>query len=283
MIITSANSWWRRSVILLVALLLTAGCREKEPTPKLMQDLGDGERVLLPVSSPWHDTPYNRGDTAQWVEFRPPDPDEPPAFGKEAAGEQMATNRALALIDRYQSLAAERDVEGVLALYVESQRESLRSMIEFGFKMFDRLETVQEVLLEKLPDEEDRINELFDGLIEQSNQLVRDRESLTVESAEAVTAPAPPGGPISQVRFLKQGDGWFIEYPNLPDLSAVMPMLEQQAGALDMAIQGLESGSVPAEQMLQQMETMAQAMQMMQGGTPPPGDADMAEDEEEVE
>lgn len=281
---TSLNFLRRGSAILLVALLLTAGCREKEPTPMLMQDLGDGERVLLPVSSPWHEVPYNRGDTAQWVEFRPPDPDELPAFGKEAAGAQMAINRVKELIDRYESLADARDAEGLLALHTEDLRESLAPMLELGFEMVEKLETIEGILLEELPDEDERIENLFSGMMEQSNQLVRDREALTVVSADEITAPSTPASLVPTVHFVKRDGAWFVHYPNLPDMSAMMPMLKQQAGALDMAIQGIKSGAVPAAQILRQMETMVRAMEMMQGRTPStPGDGDGTQEEEVVE
>jgi hypothetical protein len=244
-------------------VVMAVGCRDTEPTPSHYTDLGRGDRILLPSASPWCKAEIGEDGRAEWVPFREPNFDEvaeEPEEGGEPEGDEAGEIEAeiRELIDDYNKVAADKDLEGLLEYHVEAQLETIEAAFNAVTTVLEKLEALRAALAEKLPDETERIDAAFD-LLERgaSGELVVD--SVTVIGDNEVTAKLAAGSSIREIRFLVIDDDWFLEFVDLPDASQVTAQSDVLLSTFDGLLQGLQSGQVPADTLLTQIETMAAA------------------------
>lgn len=280
------------SVVMAVAW---AGCRDREPLPSHYTDLGDGQRILVLMRASWHSVPYRKSDTAQWVAFR--DPNEEPA--PEVADSATAETRDVGdgddqseveaeireLIEEYNEIARQvdpddPDLEELLEYHVESQREALTLAFGARTKIVARVAAVRNALIEKLPDEKERIEASLSlpGLDASAELAFSSIEVMNVETVQVQLSGGP--GQTLLVRLID--DEWFFDVPQLENLPISEAMLESALTALDGLVDGLKSGAVPAEGVLQQFEGPLKAML---GSMLPQGEApeESGEDEDDTE
>ena len=243
-----------------LALMMVTGCRDTAPPPAFNRDLGDDTILLPPVRS----TPQNpelREGTAEWFEFSKFEAEDEEIAeaegGEEEVGEVEAEIREL--IAEYNELVADRDLEEFLQYHVEEQHETVKALFEAETAMMAKFAELRSLLEEKMPEGQDRVAALFDRLEAKSKEgLVV--ESLTVVSDVEVTGTLTRGGLAPTCRFLVVDDEWYIEIPGLPNAAQLGPILAMTTTALDTLVQGLESGQLPPEQVLGQVETIVQTM-----------------------
>jgi len=248
--------------LLLCLGALLFGCKDKPPSPSQLTDLGDGGRVLLPSGASWHAVPYSRNDTADWVEFRKPRFDEPESSEEDVAAAGATSEGAIkgeirAFIKEYNEVAAEEDFEELLLYHVETQQDVMESMLDGAKAMLAKLETMEAALNKKLPDKKDAIESTL-AMLRDGSSGTLEVTALEVVSKTEVTGQMPP--PFTRCKFLVVDDEWTLEVVNLPDPDAVKSQMDMAGTMLDTLIQGLESGAVPAETVLTQINTMAKAM-----------------------
>ncbi len=240
------------------AMLAAIGCKDADPPRTYYEDLGTDGRALLPTSSAWHDTAIAEGK-ADWHPFREPS-DEPPApSGSAAAG--AGVNAELDaeirdLVDEYNELIGDETVDEILKYYVETQRDAVRPLLEAGEKIADSLASLREELEADLPDAGDRIDAAMKALESQKPGSLSigeiNSESDTVFVAKVLRDPVIP-----TCRFRLIDDQWFIDIPNVESLAALNPMMDATAAGFATMIQGLESGTIPALTVLEQVEAAA--------------------------
>lgn len=262
------------------------GCREKEPPLFQHHDLGDETRSLLPTQSPWLDQAVAKGK-AQWVPFQEPDSEQAEPDNEEAAKDEErdspdsdVESQVRDLVADYNDAAADRDLDGLLELHVESQAKALRPFFRAGFAIFEKLEKLRDVLAEKLPDRKDHIEEVFAATLDAATRDALNVTSLEVVSETEVKGTLAPNTLTTSCRFVLIDGDWYLELLNLPDLTALLSANQMVEKGFDMALQQIASGQIPAEQMLKQMEAQMAMLKAQQGGAPgsdstvPPGGND---------
>jgi len=270
-----------------------SGCRDPEPGPVLPLITDSEGDLLPPTGAMWYGTPYRKNDTADWVPFRKlsemteAGEDEPDEKEESVEGEGGGIEAEVReFLKEYEEVAAEIDLaspdfDELLDYHVDSQREALRSILTFGAKMaqkFDRLRAAIEV---KLPDQKERIETVFNGLggNYKASLAVGDLKVISDEEVK-ISAPGNTSIPICSVRLVD--DEWMIEMAQLPDAAMLATGAGQVDAMFDGWISGVESGKLPAETLLQQIETQATMLRAMMGGganTQPPAESQKAADE----
>jgi len=259
------------------------GCKDKPPLPSHLTDLGDGDRVLVLGRASWHPVPYKRTDTADWVAFRKPSFNEPELDEDDVAADAASSPGKIkaeiqAFIKEYNEVAADEDFEELSLYHVASQREVIEPMHDGAKTMLARLKTLEAALEKKLPDKKDAIGSTFAMLREgASGALVV--TGLQVVNKTEVTGQMPP--PFSRCKFLLIDDEWMLEVANLPDPAAMKSQMDMVGTLLDSLIQGLETGAMPAEMVLTQINTMATMAKGMQGGSDRDANQPSADDHED--
>lgn len=266
------------------AVLITLGavgaaCRDTEPPPAMLTDLGTEDRPLMPPPSTLLATGVKAGQ-AEWVSFRAPGTaakksEEKPEETEKSAGNAGAETGGAdvkaaveAFIEEYNKLANERKTDDLLEFHVESQRQGLKPMIELSYTVSDRFVQVREQLESKLPDGKERISAIFAAMGDPSNKGLT-VTSLKVVSPTEVVGTLPPGQLVPACRFLLQEGDWYLEFPGMPDPAQLMPLVEMGAKQIEALAQGLATGAVDAEAVLSQLEMAAKAAAAMRGGQAP--------------
>lgn len=254
------RDWWKFSAIGLIVPAF-GGCRDSNPPAAFYRNLGSEDVLLLPVASVTHDVTLARG-TADWVPFRELTEDATGSTSEDAkpSGEtNTETEKEIRdLLEEYNELVAERDIEELQIYHIEAHQETVKSWYEMQFALLDKLAEVQTALAGALPDSHARIDKAFAPLKKASAGLLV--ETLTVENENLVIGKLAAGGVAPMCRFVILEDEWFIDLPNLSETFAQLkPNLDGQMSKIDRLKLDLESGSKAAEQVLEQLETLAKA------------------------
>ncbi len=169
----------------------------------------------------------------------------------------------------------ERDIDELMVYHLDSHQETVKSWYEVRFALLDKVAEVRTALTSALPDSQARIEQAFARLKTASASLSVD--TLTVESEELVVGKLAGGGMAPMCRFVIVDDEWFIDLPNFPETFAQRkPDIVRTMSIIDTMKQGIESGSMPAEQVLTQLEALSAALATDR--TPATDDHDGGED-----
>jgi flagellar biosynthesis/type III secretory pathway chaperone len=238
-------------------MTLASGCKEQEPNPTIPVELvaDSSVKVLLPVKSTWYHTPYNRGDTANWIDFR--SPEEEPEAGGQAAG---AEGEIRAMIDEYNEVAAAMDFEELILYHVESQQDELKALFDASKPLIAKLEELEQVIAEKLPDKKDELGEKFAALRGSASNKQTLEDFQQVSETEA-TGRLSQGQQGWQVRFQNVEDEWFIELVDMEMISQVQTGMTMLSNGLDQLLPAIKNDTMPAEMFVQQLEMMTGGMQ----------------------
>ena len=251
------------------------GCRDSDPPPTFYRNLGTEDIPLLPAASVIHDVSLMKG-SADWVPFREVTEDEAGTPSEDGAPSDSSTSETETeirdLLREYNELVADRDIDELMVYHIESHQETVKSWYEVQFSLLDKLVEVQTALTSALPDSQARIEQAMSPLNSASAGL--SVETLTVENGSLVIGKLAGGGVTPMCRFVVLEDEWFIDLPNLPQTFAQLkPVLDGRMSMIDSLKLALESGSVAAEQVLEQLETQAKA-----SSTTDTGDGNAASD-----
>ncbi|MCO6436484.1 MAG: hypothetical protein J5J06_05300 [Phycisphaerae bacterium] len=258
------------------------GCKDREPPPPVYRDLATTDsELLLPTSGAWKSQSIQSGQ-AEWVPFREPNaeapPEETPADSDAQADQGEGENAAIEgeirdLIAEYNNVSKERNLDELLEYHVEEQRPAMRAVLELSYGFLDKLHQLADILREKLPDEVSRINSVFADLDQMADESLK-VTALDVKGPEEVVGNLPPGGLTSEVRFVLVDGDWYVDYPGMPTEDQIRGMMQLAMGPFDTALQGLSSGQVPADQVLNMLEQQMQMMKQMQGSAADEAPAD---------
>ena len=257
--------WSLTCVVLLVGSLLSA-CRDSAPPRPYSQDLSTESHLLPPTSGPWLDLAVKDG-RAEWVPFRSPEEKaaEPPAPEEETAKPSGVEGEIRALIKDYNEALAEKDFEGFLEYFVETQADTVEQMIEVLPVIVQKFSALGDAVAEKAPEAALGFIKLpADLSLEQALKL--EVASLTVESETKVVGkvnagnipslpaglPIPPG--MDVVNFVLGDDYWYVE---LPALNLMSVFLQQAVAQIDTLTEGVKSGQIPVEGLAAQFETLS--------------------------
>lgn len=273
-------------------VLSASSCRDTEPPPAHARDLGTGGHTLLPTDSSWRNPAVATGQ-ADWHPFRDPtlgegeEPGSTPRPGAEAvAGTEDFDAEEVEveireLIDGYNLDVADATTDVLLDYYVEGQRETLRPWLEAGTSLEEKLAGLRAGLDEKLPDAKQRIESAFATLGGSSGRaLIVDAVNVVSDTEAMVTV----GGGGMTYRFVVDEDEWFIEIQQIEMLAALSPAIDASLAIFDQWLQGLQSGQIPSETVLAQIEAAAEAAKAVSADPGANPDAERtAEETEEAE
>ena len=271
------RAWWTVNAVGLLVLAVV-GCRDRDPPPTFYRNLGTQDDPLLPAASVIHDVSLAKG-SADWVPFRKlgeakaatPSEDRGPSGSSNAETEAEIRE----LLKEYNELVAERDIDELMVYHIDSHQETVKSWYEFRFALMDKLAEGQTALTSALPELQARIEQAFAPIKAIFAGLSVD--TLTVESEELVVGKLAGGGMAPMCRFVIVEDEWFIDLPNFPETFAQRkPDIVRTMSIIDTMKQGIESGSMPAEQVLTQLEALSAALATDR--TPATDDHDGGED-----
>lgn len=264
------------------AAVVGMGCRDTEPPPAHNRDLGTNGTLLLPTASVWCDPAIAEGQ-AEWYPFREPQLQPAPAgeaagTGGERAEAGQIETEIRELIEEYNEVVADGSVDDLLDYFVEEQHDALRPLLEAGTKLAAKLGELRGELEAKMPDAGDRIAAAF-GALGGDLHFSFTVELINVVSNAEVTAKLPGDSGISTLRFKLVDEDWYIEFPGLEKIPSIMPKpaLDLALATYDGWIQGLQSGQVPPDTVMQQIEvaaTAAKAARQATGLDPPAGTGD---------
>ena len=206
-----------------------------------------------------HDVSLAKG-SADWVPFRELVEDQagtPSEASAPSGRSKTETETEIRdLLKEYNELMVERDIDELMVYHIDSHQETVKSWYEFQFALQDKLAEGQTAMSSALPDSQARIEQAIAPLKAAFSGLSVD--TLTVESEELVVGKLAGGGMAPMCRFVIVDDEWFIDLPNFPETFAQRkPVLDEMMSTIDTVKQGIESGAMPAEQVLAQLEVLS--------------------------
>jgi len=244
--------------------------------------LGEGTNLLLPPPAPWHDAAIEKGGSAEWHPFPPVTPetlaeraearnsgakskrDSKAGGDPDAKGPEAVVRR---LIDDYNALVAEKKFDDQAKLFVERQQETVRQLMKVQGTLAEKLRVLTSLVAEKAPDEAESLKGFLEAIeTQQSAELKIESLSVVSETEVVGKAVAPAGGvPIPesllQVRFLLVEGAWRIESPAVDAAAGTVGMLPVIIQQFDTMIEGVRSGSLPAEAVAKQLAGMSAMFQ----------------------
>lgn len=264
---------------LCVLVLIAAGgpaCRDTEPPPAHNRDLGSDGVSLLPTASVRHDPEVAKGQ-AEWHPFREFAPEEQaadaglpeaPGESKPAASDSQGNEQIEAqvreMIDDYNDFVAEATVGELLDYYVADQHLTLKPVFEAVKTFAEFYVAIREELKAKLPDAGARVEAAL-ATLETTVAVRLSVESITVVSDTEATGTVPRGWIARTCRFRLVDEDWYIEIPELAELTELKPGLDAGLAIHRGWLQALQSGRIAPETVLQQVETAAQLAQAQLG------------------
>jgi hypothetical protein len=271
------------------------GCRDTEPEPAHNRDLGGDGALLLPTASVWCEAAISKGK-ADWHPFSIEQalqqqaaslrPGEEPAGASER--HQQIKDAIREMVDDYNDFAPEATVDELLEYYVEEQHDSLKQVFEAAQNFARTYATIRKELDARLPDARERVDAAL-AVLEAGATARLPVESITVLSDTEVAGKITGGSTQSAFataptcRFILLDDEWYIQLVALENFSENKPASDAELAMYKGLLQGLESGQMPAETVLEQVERAAQVARGLRKRTTGSGGngADRAESDDE--
>ena len=269
-----AHQQRRRALFLLLCMTTgTVGCRDTEPPPAFNRDLGSDGVLLLPTTSVWHEPEIAMGK-ADWHPFRDLSPQRAAGLsprGSETPGSPAGKGGRIEsqlreMIDDYNGFVAEATVDELLDYYVEEQHDTLKPLFESVTQLAEVYAMIRKELEAKLPDAKGRIDASV-GFLEADADNRLPVESITVVSNTEATGKLAGASIVPMCRFRLIDEDWYIEIPGLAALASLKPMLDAGLATYRGLLDGLRSGQLSAEAVLQKMELAAQMARALSGMT----------------
>ncbi len=246
----------------------SAGCREQdysgEPYP---EDLGDGDRVLMPVPVRGYTSKPRFEGSAELRPLAQITADAAPGGG-DNAGPIVAQVREL--IGTYNDIVKEEAYEELPAYYVERQKETVTKLVDLHEQLKGKTDALLAAVKDKAPDSMPSAVKLRD-LMALHNMEFKVSDLTEVSETEVTGKIVPPDGATTMpgmdlsVRFLLIEDEWYIEQPTLDMMAAMLPMMTQMMTQLDAITAGISSGQMDPATVAQQLQTFSA---MLSGGQP---------------
>jgi len=238
---------------LLLSTVAFLGCRDREPPRPFAHDLGKDGIVLLPLPSPRYTISSVGGaDRADWIPLRDPireddgeteaAPDDDTAVVDEtAAGEVEAEVREL--ITDYNSLAAEGDIEELLAYYVEPKRTALQPLLESALDLARKVQEIRGSLADKFPTAVETALSKVAG--SSGAELIV--ESVVPADGSSADISLGPGNLFRKCRAVVLADEWFLDLPDDADFERLRTDIDAALAHADGLLAMLSAGELSAE------------------------------------
>lgn len=269
-------------IIPIILIVAVTGCRDTEPPPTHFEDMGTGGKPLLPTVSVWKE-PGIAGGQADWRPFRDPtdEPDEEVDTG-EPAGRQSDSGASPVeveireLVDEFNQVVRDGAAEEILEYFVEEQTASLKPIVDAALSVTDLIGKIRAELSTKLPDESERIEDSSESLLG-AMTLELHIQSVTVESDTAARVTVSQSATGDTFRFMIVDEDWFMQVPGEDTLTQLAPTLTLAVKTYTETLDALQTGRIAAEDVLNQLETAAAAIQAAAQVPEPTGSADAEE------
>lgn len=223
---------------------------------------------MLPVPPPKYVLTSAQVGTADWYPFRdptqaPPDPEldrgeDDEDLSAEAPPAEEVEQEIRELVAGYNSLAEERDLEGVLGYYIEAQQETLRPVVEAAFALADKIPELAAALEAKLPERADDVGRVLSALRASAGPAIS-LKAVTAGDDDSANAELSGGVMGTRCRFLVIDDEWYIEFPDVAPAGAKAALAAALA-TCDGWLAALAADEPPAEEILAQIEAAEEAL-----------------------
>jgi len=242
-----------------VILVATAACGCSRGEPEDADNGGHNGRAVAPVGGA-RLNPALAGGQAEWVEFREPKLAEPPGAEKEepvgnTAGAEGRESEFRKLVQDYNDIGADGDVEDFLEYFVADQVEAMRPVLQSALAVAAKLTQLCTGMKEKR-EESDRVAEVC----QRADKLFGvelGTESLTMAGKEgAVIKMASRVYPADVQVVVVEGDLYF-KIGDLTGLSVSQVSLDAFSSQLDGWLLSLQDGSKPVSEILQALDLAA--------------------------
>ncbi len=258
------------AALALLTPLWCIGCKDREPTPMLSQDLGvEGKPLVLPPA-PFHNVNIQKGK-ADWVPFREPGTEPEPVVEDAPTRdtpptESPAIEEIKSLIADYNNLSDENDFEEMKTYIVESQIEAMTAAFTTATDMRKKIIELKNKLSEKLTEETERIETTLAKITVSADLATGARLStttITEVNADEVMAMTSPGSLTSSLKFVIEEDAWYLKFSDLADAKTLTEQLSSKVSSYGGMLSQLADGSTTAKQILTSMEeTLAAEVKM---------------------
>ncbi len=261
----------RLAEYLLVCMTIgAAACRDTQPPPAHNRDLGSDGVLLLPTASVWHEAGIARGK-ADWHPFREPSAQgaaglvggtglkplphsaQASSSGSPAGNDRRVEAQIRGMIDEYNAFVAEATVEDLLEYYVEEQHDTLKPLFEAAKTFAESYAVIRKELEARIPDAKGRIDAAL-AVLEADVALRLPVESITVTSDTEATSKLASGSIARTCRFRLIDEDWYVEIPALGNFAQLRPALDAGLSMYRGWLEGLRSGQMSPEAVLQQIE-----------------------------
>lgn len=237
-------------VLVMVAAMLCGACRDEPAPERYNVNLGTADRPLLPTSMRQLDKSILSG-RADFVPLP-----EVGAFGEvepadDPSGADDDEAAIAAVFDALNVAVANWDVEAIVPLVVESQREVIRESLP-GIKLFaEAAEAFQAAVVESNPALAGNASVPF------GSPLVLAFDETTEITFLSDTEASVSAGLMGDVRLVKVDEGWVVELPGL-DGDVGVSRMAAMADALDDLTSSVRDGSVTPAEIAQRMAEIMQ-------------------------
>ncbi len=274
MIVYRLGKGCRFGAVLLGASLASLACRESEPPRAYLRDLGTGDTTLPPPPATWLDSGLKDGQ-ADWLPFQKVTPESlaetdarEPAKSAQPSNEEATgpEEEARTLVQQYNDDVANKNLDRAASYFVERQRESIKQLFDGLAQLADKMRILVEALQEKLPGQAAELRKTLE-MLRPEQMLTLQVQSFSVAGEDEVVGKvAQPAGmpPISEellkVRFVRVDDNLRMEYAAI---DVIVPTLPTVVASYEMLVGQIRSGSVPPEQLAQQVIASVATIQKM--------------------
>lgn len=233
------------ATLLLAVVIVIVGCDQEQTGDLSNRDLGTDDRVLVPTGMTLSDPGVSKG-SAQWQKLRAPEfgvgaeaaaPAEAPSRTAEAAEpEEVAALREL--IADFNAAAAGEDYADLAGFVVEAQVEPVEKLVQ----VVPALAAKVLELNAALPAPNEAMGKAVES-IALSKLFHLDVGAIKMATDTSGTGEVT-GGSGGVVRFVIEGEDWYLEHPLVASAAGSIGELERGVTLLDQAIAGLKSGAL---------------------------------------
>ncbi|MFQ5414040.1 MAG: hypothetical protein ACE5E6_06235 [Phycisphaerae bacterium] len=257
-----------------------SGCRDDHAPLRHNKDLGTTGVILMPVSGPWTDPAVARGSPTDWRDTIAPPALTTDAETATASGETRRELRAL--LAEYNELLADYPADDEdadpAAYFVERQQDTVTRLLELRTVVAGKMRALTDVVEASAPQARDTMDRLADAMMRQADlgfdveaiELTSDTEAvgkLVLPGGDAL----PPGLPV-EFKFVRVDDEWFFDMPAIDMMRGMIPMIEASLGSFDTLIEGVRSGTIPADTLVQQLTVVERMVSAAEAGAAGTGD-----------
>lgn len=275
MLMAHAGRLARPGMVTLLAVALTAGCRDHaDPGDAYPENLGQDGRILTPVAV-GHYAPSAKldaqaelkridrsaktetsGDSGAVDERQP----------EEAAGAGTPASEAIAeLVTIHNEIVAEKAWNEYAELFVERQRPTVTQLVELQTQFIPKVEALLKAVEEKAPQSVDKVKQFRDRIAAIATPLSITDLNLVGETEATARVVLPEGAALPPglsptITFRMVRNTWFLESPLVDIAALVLPSMPKVMSDLDQLTAAINSGDLDAAAVGERLDAILSAL-----------------------